>query len=138
MTKEQKSSCCGADVENQLHIYDDIGSPTGKDLDGNGEWGDTCITCGELCKEIPPDCLSKKEILEFCDKWEGELYLDNDANYCQCLEKSGNLKEQHLGDFFDDLQLVLKSVKEIFKVKNKQEFYIPTGGGDLTKMTGAK
>lgn len=116
MTQQSKSSCCGAEC-----IEGDRG------ING-GNW--VCKECPNACSCIPSDCMSRKEVLEFVEKWGAELLLAHEFSFRRSSERvlsSGDdivtlgmnsenefpevKLRQKTDDFLKDLQQFLKSVK---------------------------
>lgn len=93
-----KSSCCGTEA---------------LVCGGNTKYY-TCSVCNKPCDSIDDDILSKKEILEFCEKWGMDLELDECADNIRSVTTTTNNhwdSLQYIGDWLDDLQQFLKSVK---------------------------
>lgn len=86
-----KSSCCGAELKLAQEYVSEANAYIETDI--------ICDECREFCQEIPDDIMSKKEILEFCEKWE---YHE--------LDKWSDLEE-----FIRTSDLLLKSIREHLK-----------------------
>lgn len=92
-----KSSCCGAEASRSFGESDDL----------------HCLKCLRKCKAVENDVMSKKEILEFCEKWKDSTFdFDRATHDVFCKTTDAWVK---LETFFRQAKRVIKSIKEHLK-----------------------